>query len=383
MRRVFTKRRTVWAGIAGAAVFAVLLTGFVRAAKPDSDGVYHLKKGEVLEDDLIIAAREVIIDGTIQGDLVAAAGRIEVNGTVTEDAILAAKTIKITGEIFDDARVAGAGVEISGVIGDDLFAAAAGAAPPIPISMGDPEVKDGLLLTDTCRVGGDAAIFCGQLDVDEATRITGNLSVNYKEEANIPDGVAASVKSAKIGEQPGAPSILGIPLVAHVISFFVLTILSSIGFILLCLIVTKFIPKAVVVPAKAMSRSPVWAGLYGLLALALFSFVPLAGCLLACLACFQGPETPLVVMFLDFSAIYLLWKLSPLVTGYWLGKKLTGRTGDKVELTPFVMGTLIITVIGHIPILGYLVYFVSLCLTVGGIVLACWPSSGSSSAACP
>ncbi|HEY7712235.1 MAG TPA: hypothetical protein VIG57_19645, partial [Candidatus Entotheonella sp.] len=97
----------------------------VRGGEGDGD-IFRLPAGEVINDDLVVAAGEIFIDGMVEGDLVAAGGYIEVNGHVTGDVLVAGGGIVVNGRIDDDARIAGGGVTLAGSIGDDLFVAGGG-----------------------------------------------------------------------------------------------------------------------------------------------------------------------------------------------------------------------------------------------------------------
>src|SRR5689334_6029260 len=98
-------------GVALALLLALLLARPAVAAQLESGEVYHLAAGQVVDDDLYVAAREIVIDGTVNGDLIAAGQTVQVNGSVTGDALLAGAQITIGGSVGDDARVAGAVVE--------------------------------------------------------------------------------------------------------------------------------------------------------------------------------------------------------------------------------------------------------------------------------
>ncbi len=107
-------------------VIVLLVASAVHAATPRGGDRVVVDVGEVVADDLVVAASELVIDGRIEGDLVAAAETITINGVVTGDVLAAANRIVIAGSIGDDVRLAAGVLELraeSGV-GDDLFGAA-------------------------------------------------------------------------------------------------------------------------------------------------------------------------------------------------------------------------------------------------------------------
>ena len=52
-------------------------------------------EAEFTEDDLYVAANEVIVEGTIGGDLVAVGNSITVDGTVEGDLIAAGQSVEV------------------------------------------------------------------------------------------------------------------------------------------------------------------------------------------------------------------------------------------------------------------------------------------------
>ncbi len=80
---------------------------------------------EVIEDDLYVAANEVIVEGTIGGDLVAVGNSVTVDGTVEGDLIAAGQSVEVGGQVDDDVRIAGQALLLSegAVVEDDLIAA--------------------------------------------------------------------------------------------------------------------------------------------------------------------------------------------------------------------------------------------------------------------
>ena len=85
--------------------------------------VYTLRAGQVIETDLIIAAKEVRIEGIIDGDLIVLATTVEVVGEVRGDVIGFAKTIEITGRVGGNVRTGSQRLRIEGVVERNITAA--------------------------------------------------------------------------------------------------------------------------------------------------------------------------------------------------------------------------------------------------------------------
>ena len=114
----------------------------------ESGDKFVLPAGEVVADDLIVMAGEIVIEGMIDGDLVAFGGDIVVSGDVSGDVLIAGGNIKITGDVADDAVVAGGEIEISSDVGDNLLAACGS-----------------FKMTEDSSVGRDALLACGSVDI--------------------------------------------------------------------------------------------------------------------------------------------------------------------------------------------------------------------------
>ena len=178
-RRLSPQAGRMWLPLSVTALVLFLLPGAAVAAEFVDTEVYHLPQGQTVSDDLVVTAREVIVDGTVEGDLVAFAQVVEVNGTVTGDLIAAAAEVRINGVVQDDARVAGAGVHLAGSVGDDLFAAAGGywsiwpGLASLPMDTPQRTLTPGLTTAPKAAVGGDAYMAAAQGTLDGVFR--GNL----------------------------------------------------------------------------------------------------------------------------------------------------------------------------------------------------------------
>ncbi len=108
------------------AIFMLLALAVVPSAQAfggrEGDRVV-IPADEVVEDDLYIAAAEIVVDGTIKGDLYAGAQSVTINGTVEGDLVVGAQTVVINGTVTDDVRVFAMAIQVGpdAEIGDDLL----------------------------------------------------------------------------------------------------------------------------------------------------------------------------------------------------------------------------------------------------------------------
>ena len=397
------KLRTIsrrWLTVAFMAFLAVAVSGVALSAEFSDDQIYRLAAGEVVDDDLYIGASEIYIDGTVKGDLIAGAAYIEIGptGIVEGDLWATGNSIVVKGAVLDDMRAAGAGIELSGTVGDDAFLAGAGGQFAFPVATGTPSIPLGLRISGKIGgdamiaaggadisgaiggdlraglgtldlsgiVDGDAEIQAGEFSVSESARIGGVLQYTAPEQLQFPAGVARDIQF----EAPPADQASGGTIVGAIFGWIFRTVAIGIGVVILGWLLMRFRPNVLIRPAAAIRAKPVETGVYGLLAAVLLVFIPIASIILVAFTwTFWGvfPGIATFVFLVGSSA--LVWFLSPLLTGFWLGEIIGERLGgDRSPLLLVLMGALLIVVLGRIPFLGWLVYMLSFVLALGGLL---------------
>ena len=391
---------TRWLAVALVIFLTVAISGVALSAELAGDEVYRLAEGEVVDDDLYIGATEIYIDGTVKGDLIAGAQYIEIGptGVVEGDLWAVAGGIVIHGTVMDDLRAAGNGVEISGIVADDAFLGAGSGQTPMPTAVGSQTIAPGLNVTGEIggdlyvgagdadlsgtvggdlvgglgtfhfygTIGGDADIQVGELNVSDSARIGGALTYAAREQLQFPAGVARDIQY----EAPPETETAEGTIVGSIFGWIFRTIAIAIGVAILGWLLMRFSPSILVRPAAAIQSNPVETGLYGLIAAVLLIFIPIASIILVVFAWAFWGIFPGIAMFIFlFASSALVWFLSPLLTGYWLGEKIGERLdGDHSPLLLFLLGALLIVVLGRIPFLGWLVYLLSFLLALGGLL---------------
>jgi len=391
-----------WPVILLVGLLLLAVTGGALAAEFAGDeDVYRLAAGEVVNDDLYVGSGEIYIDGTVKGDLFAFGGYVEINGVVEGDLVAAGGGVVIRGQVMDDARVAGGGIEVTGTIGDDLFVAGGGGqGMGFPMQFGSRSIQQGIRIGSEARIGGDGVIVggggkidgniggnlwaamgelelagqvggnadlqVGSLRVDEGSRVAGTLRYSSPDQTSIPGEAAGAVTydAPQTETSPGASAI------GQIVGWFVRTLLILVGFALLGWLLLRYAPGLLTGPVAAIQEKPVESGLYGLLAAALLIFIPILSILLVVLVwIFWGTFSALTMAFFLLGTLALVWMLSPLVTGLWLGQRIVERAGRETTLTvALLVGVLLIVVIGRVPFIGWLVYLISFALALGGVL---------------
>jgi len=353
----------------------------------------------VIEDDLIVSASEIYIDGTVHGDVIATGGLVEINGRIEGDLMAAGAEVRILGVVTDDARVAGAGVEVKGTVGDDLFAGAGGGPYQAFVSTGQRPVQAGLRILDGAQIGGNAYIGAGEgqvggtisgdllaggelislngtvngdaqvesarIQVSPGSHVDGELRYTANAEPNIPADAAGNVVFTPAPQPtPVNPAIAVLNKIGR-------TLAILIGFVLLGWLLLRYAPPVVRRPAEAIAARPVQAGIYGLAAAALLIFVPLLSALLVfAMVIFWGWLPGIALLGFLFTGLSLIWVLSPLVTGMWLGRLVLQAAGRQLnDILTLLVGVALLLILALVPYLGWLIYLVSFMLALGGLVL--------------
>ena len=408
-----------WLALAFVAVLAVAVSGAALSAELSGEESYRLDAGEIVDDDLYVGAAEIYIDGIVKGDLIAVANNIELGptGVVEGDLVALANNIKISptgivqgdlwaaatgifinGTILDDLRVAGSGIELSGIVADDAFLAAGGGPADIPAGMGPQSTPSGLRVTGEIggdafvvaggadisgaiggdlraglgtlhlsgAIGGDADIQAGEISASDSARIGGELKYSAPEQLQFPAGVSRDIQY----EAPAEDQAAGGTIVGAIFGWIFRTVAIGIGVAILGWLLMRFRPNSLVRPVVAIRSNPVETGLYGLLAAALLIFIPVATIILVAFTwAFWGVFPGIAVFVFVVASSAVIWFLSPLLTGAWLGEIIGERLGgDHGPLLLLLMGALLIVVLGRIPFLGWLVYMLSFVLALGGLV---------------
>lgn len=379
---------------------AVAVSSAALSAELADDETYMVAQGEVVDDDLYVGANEIYINGIVKGDLIAGAQYIEVGptGVIEGDLWAASSSVVIAGAVLDDLRVAGGGVEISGLVGDDAFLTGAGGPYDFSFDTGFPSVEQGIRISGEIggdlfafagganisgaiggdffgglgvldfagAVGGDASIQAGEFNVDDGARIGGELKYTATEPLELPFGFARDIRF----EASEPDEDVGGSIVGAFIRWILRTAAIVLGVGIIGWLLFRIRPNTLLRPAAAIRANPLATGVYGLIAAALLIFIPIASVILVIFTAAFWGVLPAVAMFVFLVASSaLVWFFSPLLTGYWLGEAIGRRLGgDRAPILLLLLGTLLIVVLGRIPILGWIVYLLSFLLALGGLL---------------
>ena len=214
-------------------------------------------------------------------------------------------------------------------------------------------------------IGGDADINVAEFHVSDAARIGGALKYTAPEQPEFPAGVARDINFKLPAAESASRSIVG-----AFVGWILRTVAIGIGVAILGWLLMRFKPNMLIRPAAAIRAKPVETGLFGLVAAVLIIFIPLASIVLVAFTWTFWGAVPGIAMFVFLVASSaLVWFLSPLLTGFWLGEVIGERLGgERPPLLRLLVGALLIVILGRIPILGWMVYLLSFVLALGGLL---------------
>jgi cytoskeletal protein CcmA (bactofilin family) len=327
---------------------------------------------EVVEEDLYAFGGTVNVQGTVRGDVVAFGGTVNLGGTVTGDVLAATGTLNLTGEVEGSVRAATGELLVSGPVGEDvvgasgridvaktgtiggdLLSSAGDVALHGPVG-GDLLATGGSLALDA-PVRGEVSARVRQLTLSDQARIGGDLSYTSDRDAAIAQG---AVVSGGIEHQELNRSRVPLLLFSWARA---LLGLFALGLIFV-LITPSFARRAEV----TLRRDPLKSFGVGLATLIvgpiLAGFVFLVGALIG------GWWIGLIALGLLGVACALCFPLVGLFVGDWIIQRF-GKGGVNVLLA-LLVGLVLITLLGGIPLLGALVVLATIVFGLGALLLA-------------
>ena len=171
----------------------------------------------VVPDDLYVAGREILIQGSVQGDVYAIGQRVVIGpkARIDGDLVAAARIVDVQGVVEDDVRVVGSVVRIGGpYVGDDVMAAgfsvevAKGTRVGGSLLAGAYQVYLGGNVSEDMWVGANGILIAGQIE--------GNVKANVGERGGPPPAFWAFFTNTRDITLPAVASGLTVGPDAHI-----------------------------------------------------------------------------------------------------------------------------------------------------------------------
>lgn len=331
---------------------------------------YVLPRDRVIENDLIVAAETVRIEGTIHGDLIAVAETITVTGHVKGDILAFCQDLRVDGQVDGSIRSGSEFLEVSGRVGRNITSGAervdlrSEGVVNGSLTAGARRVNlDGRIGGDiilaahrnsvNAKIGGGALLASEQLTIGPAAEIQGEAKYYGAEEPEVaPEANLASPLKVEIVEETPRyqkPETYMMPLLKWAAAF----IFGLVGVLLM--------PRAYqsVVNSTARYGPSILVG-----AAALF-VIPVVSAIACCTL--VGIPIGLTALFLYLAALYA----GQVFVGSWLGKEILGESSTQGQaLGQLALGLGLLHAVGQVPFVGKLVSIVVLLWGLGALVLA-------------
>lgn len=334
---------------------------------------------ETIADDVYLGGGNVSSAGAIEGDLWIGGGSVVVNSAVSADLTAAGGNLSVLGAVGDDARVAGGNLLIQSRVGDDLHAAGGQVTVAGEGVGGDATIGGGMVRLDApvtgdvmvgggnvylnSTVDGDVVVDAETLTLGSEANIAGSLLYTASSELTQEDGAVVTGETVFNERTPSArpepETVMAAGASAVILGQFLALLVSA---LLLGLIFNRF---AVTLVQKATNRPFSSLGL----GLVLLAALPVISVLL--LMTLIG--IPLGILgLISFVALMLVgWILVPIVLGSLLSNYFF-KTGTAVTWKTILLGAVVYSLLGLVPLLGWLVQILALFMTLGAIVVVKW-----------
>jgi cytoskeletal protein CcmA (bactofilin family) len=330
---------------------------FVLAFNARSGDIVTVSSGEVIDGDLYVAGKTIIIDSTINGDLIAAGRTIMVNGTVNGSIIAAGQTININGEVTHAVRIIGETLNISGTIGRDLLVACRDFSIVSTAEIGGDLLLGAGIARIDGLIKGDINSGVKSLTIASTASIQGKLNYISGKEANIQSGAQIrgmiNHKLPDVKKGPGT----GIRLWWIVIGFLMTFVLG--------IIIVLLAPRRVKAVTESIRNHP-WASLgWG-------AVILVATPIVALIVCITIIGLPLGLIALVFYAITIY--VTQIFVGLFIGQLIIG-TFRKIETRAALVGALalglaILRLLKLIPFAGFFFGLATVLFGLGAILVS-------------
>jgi cytoskeletal protein CcmA (bactofilin family) len=371
----------VYRGLGAVLIVTLLMTlaaAPILAFDARSGMAVTVASGEVVDDDLYVAAETVTIDGVLNGDLWAAANTITINGIVNGSVMAAGNKINIGGDVTRAVRAVGQSVNINGSVGGDVLAGCGnlniaaeiggdllfGADVAVVGGHIEGDIKgSGSAVTISGEVGGSVELEVEALAILSTANVGGDLTYTSKEEADIQSGAqitGGATHNVPEVEEDGAatfPFTLFSGVLAKVMSFLMAFVAG--------LILIFLAPRRLTSIVEAIGSRPGPSAGWG----ALIVFVTPIVALLVCLTII-GISAGVIALVLYGIGLYL----AQIPVGIFIGRWIIGRfrvvESKAAMVGALALGLVILKLLSLIPYFGFVVGLAVVIFGLGAIVAA-------------
>ena len=343
------------------------------------NGNITINKDENVKN-LYTAGATVTVNSDVAKSLHAAGGTVFINGKIGQSVYAAGGTVMLRGNVDGSAHLAGGNITIEGKVADDLIIGGGNIVISSSASIGGDLIIGGGNVTIEGPVGGNIIMGAGEATIN--SKVAGSVKGEFE---NLTLGSQAEIgknldyKSSKaailnegakvLGEtifgqvskntwnakKPGAGAIFGLLTLAFLIKL--LTKIAA-GLVLVYLL------KKVTGPVLKEGLTNFWSSLG--IGFAGFFLTPILTVILAITVVGLGVAG---IVGISFGLFLVLAKtLAYVVFGSWLIKLVKKEKNFQLRWQEVVIGTIVLSVIGLIPFLGWAVVLVFMLVSLGALL---------------
>lgn len=312
--------------------------------------------------DLIVGGGSIVISSNVSADTALAGGEITVTGDVGDDLRAVGGNIVLSGDIAGDAIIAGGQANLSGgSVGGDVLWGGGTLSIDEPISGNVKAAGAELFINNT--VSGNVEFVGDSLVLGQNARIQGALSYQTPKEAEISDAaIVAGEITHTLREQVSSE------LKERVSDFVSIgSVVLFLAFLLVALAMSTYFKnymERIVVHVVEQPLKEFGRGVLVVIALPIVSIV----LMLTAIGLYFG-----VVGLIAFVALLVF---GPIVAAIMLGsvvyKHITKDTAYVVSLKSTSLGVVLYTVLGAVPMVGWIAACVLVAISLGALIRAKW-----------
>ena len=388
-------KRAIWFGTAVLAL-GLVLSGPAEALAFIQQTGDTITVSEFIRDDLYLTGGTIEVSGDVDGDVVAFGQSIRISGNVSGDVISAGQTVAVSGTVGGSVRAAGQEVSVDGTVAQDVLAAgqnvrispsgsvgrdAVAGAASVLISG---EVKRNVLvgaqsLTISAPVGGGVTAEVEQLTVTSSGSVAGDVTYYSASEATIQGDVNGTTERLAPRTRTDAERTRdqGADVAGAVFFWIFAWVRALIGMLIFALLVVLAAR-----PLVEGAAHEAWVGRpllsLGVGAALAALAVPVAGMVFV-MGLFVGG------WWIAFVWLVVVWLVAlfglvavALALGRWIVRALAHRGAH--PMLGATLGILLLSVVGAVPFIGWLVYVIAVLVGMGAVVLALYSSRTDSGA---
>ena len=362
---------------------------------------------EVIDDDLIVSAQFVEVNGTVSGDVVATGTVVIINGPVEGSVMVAAQSVEVNGPVGGSVYAAGYSLQLGGEadVQRNVLSFGFSATTQPGSQVGRDLYVAGYQLRHDGIVGGDLNVAVSALQINGTVGgdVTGEVSAAGRGAPrqvplpNMPETVATLPSGLVVGPAARIDGQMNVreisPAAQPVVGVFGLPLWLSdrlgttIGLLLVAVFIIALWPRFLPALSGALQRRPLPSLGWGLLIyLLLFPVGILVGIvliigltLLFAMVTF-GQLTAAMLgltvgtyLFALFGFLFFTYVIAWLVVGHLLGRALFNRANRPVSrIAQFfyvVLGVVLWQALRAVPVLGFIVAFFVGTLALGAVVV--------------